>query len=75
MPPAPAASPLSRPVFDGKTLTLLNKDANLYAEAAVPGTIDQLIDTLRENYHRPLPGGRPAGGRRERCADAAGQRH
>jgi hypothetical protein len=41
--------------FDGKTLTLLNKDANLYAEAAVPGTIDQLIDTLRETYHRPLP--------------------
>lgn len=41
--------------FDGKTLTLLNKDSNLYAEAAVPGTIDQLIDTLRETYHRPLP--------------------
>jgi fumarylacetoacetase len=41
--------------FDGKTLTLFNKDANVYAEAEVPGTIDHLIDELRETYHRPLP--------------------
>ncbi len=41
--------------FDGDTLILLNRDANLYAEVSAPGSIDQLIDTLRETYHRPLP--------------------
>lgn len=43
-------------IFDGKTLTLLGKDANLYIQAEVPGTIDQLIDTLRDKFHRPVPG-------------------
>ena len=42
--------------FDGKTLTLLSKDANLYAQVEVPGTIDHLIDELRDKYHRPVPG-------------------
>jgi len=42
-------------VFDGKTLTLLGKTANLYGQAEVPGTIDQLIDELRDNG-RPVPG-------------------
>jgi hypothetical protein len=31
-------------VFDGKTLTLLGKNANLYAQIEAPGTIDQLVD-------------------------------
>ena len=43
-------------VFDGKKLTLLGKDANLYGQADVPGTIDHLIDELRDKYHRPFPG-------------------
>lgn len=43
-------------VFDGKTVTLFGKDANLYAEAEVPGTIDHLVDELRDKLHRPLPG-------------------
>lgn len=43
-------------VFDGKTLTLLGKDVKLYAQVEAPGTLDQLIDALREKYHRPLPG-------------------
>jgi hypothetical protein len=43
-------------IFDGKALTLLGKDANLYTQAEVPGTIDQLIDTLRDKFHRPVPG-------------------
>ncbi len=43
-------------VFDGKTLTLLGKSANLYAQAEVPGSLDDLIDTLRNTYHRPIPG-------------------
>jgi hypothetical protein len=42
-------------VFDGKTATLLGKNANLYAEIEAPGTIDQLVDVLRDKYHRPVP--------------------
>jgi hypothetical protein len=42
-------------VFDGKTLTLLGKNTNLYAQVAAPGTIDQLVDVLRDKYHRPVP--------------------
>ena len=42
-------------VFDGKTLTLLGKNANLYAQIEAPGTIDQLVDVLRDKYHRPVP--------------------
>jgi hypothetical protein len=43
-------------VFDGKTLTVLAKDANLYGQVDVPGTVDHLIDELRGKYHRPVPG-------------------
>ena len=43
-------------LYDGKTLTLLGKNANLYTQIAAPGTVDQLIDTLQEKYNRPLPG-------------------
>jgi hypothetical protein len=42
-------------LFDGKTLTLLGKNANLYTQISVPGTIDNLVDVLREKYKRPLP--------------------
>jgi hypothetical protein len=42
-------------LFDGKTLTLLGKNANLYTQVDVPGTVDNLVDELREKYHRPLP--------------------
>ena len=42
-------------VFDGKTLTLLGKNANLFAKAEEPGTIDQLVDVLRKKYDRPVP--------------------
>jgi hypothetical protein len=41
--------------FDGKTLLVVNRDANVYAQAELPGAIDQLIDKLRDEYHRPLP--------------------
>lgn len=43
-------------VFDGTTLTVLDRNANAYAQAEVPGSIDHLIDELREKYHRPVPG-------------------
>ena len=42
-------------VFDGKTLTVLGKDANLYTEVDVPGTVENLVDQLRDTLHRPLP--------------------
>jgi hypothetical protein len=40
--------------FDGKTLTLLGKNLNIYAQQDVPGTLDHLIDELRK-HNRPLP--------------------
>jgi len=42
-------------VFDGKTASLIGKNANFYAQAEGPGTIDQLVEELRDKYHRPLP--------------------
>jgi hypothetical protein len=42
-------------VFDGKTLSLLGKNANVYAQIEAPGTIDHLVDELRDKYHRPVP--------------------
>ncbi len=42
-------------LFDGKTLTLFGKNANLYAQVEIPGTIDHLIDQLRVKYHKTLP--------------------
>jgi hypothetical protein len=42
-------------VFDGKTLTVFGKNANVYTQVDIPGTIDHLIDELKDKYHRPLP--------------------
>jgi hypothetical protein len=43
-------------IFDGKTVTLVGKDANLYTQVEVPGSVDHLIDELRDKLQRPLPG-------------------
>lgn len=43
-------------VFDGKTLSFLGKGQNAYIQAEVPGTIDNLVDQLRDKFHRQLPG-------------------
>ena len=43
-------------VFDGKTLSILGKVQNSYVQAEVPGTIDTLIDQLRDRFQRQLPG-------------------
>jgi hypothetical protein len=43
-------------VFDGKILTMLGKNVNAYAQVDAPGTIDHLVDELRDKYHRPVPG-------------------
>lgn len=42
-------------IFDGNTLTLLGKDANLYAQVDTPGTLDHLVDELRDTYGKPAP--------------------
>jgi len=42
--------------FDGKTVTLLGKNSNMYAQVEAAGTLDQLVDVLRDKYHRPVPG-------------------
>ena len=42
-------------LFDGKTLTLFGNKKNLYTQISVPGSIDNLVDVLREKYKRPLP--------------------
>lgn len=41
--------------FDGKTLTLLGKNLNVYTQLEVPGTIDHLVNELTVTYRRPLP--------------------
>jgi len=43
-------------VFDGKTVSILGKGQNAYVQADSPGTVDNLIDTLRDKFHRQLPG-------------------
>ena len=43
-------------VYDGKTLSFLGKGQNAYIQAEAPGTIDTLIDQLRDKFHRQLPG-------------------
>ncbi|PAQ06553.1 DUF2092 domain-containing protein [Mesorhizobium temperatum] len=43
-------------VFDGKTVTLVRKDANLYGQVDIPGNVDNLVDELRNKYQRPVPG-------------------
>jgi hypothetical protein len=42
-------------VFDGKTMTISDKDARRYTQVSAPGTIDDLIDMLREKYNMPVP--------------------
>ncbi len=43
-------------VFDGKTLTVLGKNLNLYTQVDVPGTVEHLVDELREKLDKPIPG-------------------
>ncbi len=42
-------------LFDGKTLTLLGRNKNVYTQVEIPGSIDHLIDVLQHKYDRPLP--------------------
>ncbi|MBP1750733.1 MAG: putative rane protein [Deltaproteobacteria bacterium] len=42
--------------FDGKTVSVYGKHINSYAQFDSPGTIDQLIEALRQGYGVALPG-------------------
>ena len=44
-------------VFDGTTLTLLGKTVNTYTQVQEPGSVDQLVDVLRDKYGRPVAAG------------------
>ncbi|MGB5225286.1 MAG: DUF2092 domain-containing protein [Arenicellales bacterium] len=41
--------------FNGETLTILGKNLNAYTQKKIPGTVDHLIDELKDTYNRPLP--------------------
>jgi len=41
--------------FDGKTLTVFGKNLNVFTQLEIPGTVDHLIDELKDTYQRPLP--------------------
>jgi hypothetical protein len=40
---------------DGKTLTVLDRDKNVFTQIPDPGTIDQAVDLLQETYNMSLP--------------------
>jgi hypothetical protein len=42
-------------IFDGKTLTVLGKNKNVYLQVPVSASVDQLVDVLHNKYNRPLP--------------------
>jgi hypothetical protein len=42
--------------FDGKTVSVLGKNINRYAQFEGPGTVDQLIEALRMGHGVALPG-------------------
>ncbi|HET9317960.1 MAG TPA: DUF2092 domain-containing protein, partial [Vicinamibacteria bacterium] len=41
--------------FDGRTLTVLNKQQNVYATIEAPGTIDAVLDKVAEEYQVLVP--------------------
>ncbi|NUP10711.1 MAG: DUF2092 domain-containing protein [Polyangiaceae bacterium] len=43
-------------VYDGKTVTLLGKKQNMYAQADAPATIDEMIDFARDRLGVEAPG-------------------
>jgi len=43
-------------VFDGKTVTALGRDANTYTQLDAPGSVDDLIDHLKNEHNLTAPG-------------------
>ncbi len=41
--------------YDGKTLTILDRTHNWYSSAAMPSTLDDMVDTARDEYGIDLP--------------------
>jgi hypothetical protein len=44
-------------VFDGRTLTLVDRDRNVFGQAEAAGSVDQLVDRLRDDLGIAMPGG------------------
>jgi hypothetical protein len=44
-------------VYDGKMLTVNGKEKNIFAQIDAPGSVDQLITTLRDKFSVAAPGG------------------
>ena len=42
-------------VFDGNTMTIFNKDPKQYVQVTEHGTIDNMVDVIREKYNKPIP--------------------
>lgn len=42
-------------VFDGTTITILDRERELYAQADIPGTIDEAVDRVFEYYGFSVP--------------------
>jgi hypothetical protein len=51
-------------VFDGKLVTVSDKDTKNYAQIEAAGTADQLIDVLREQHRRRGSRRRPVAAKR-----------
>lgn len=43
-------------VFDGSTTTIFGKHNNIYAQTSLSGSVDKLIDWLRDEMHVAVPG-------------------
>ncbi|SCW61570.1 hypothetical protein SAMN02927900_03143 [Rhizobium mongolense subsp. loessense] len=43
-------------VYDGKTVTVLGKHTNTFAQLELPGSLDQMIDRLRAEHNIEMPG-------------------
>ena len=43
-------------VFDGKTITLNNRGSNNFAQLNSPGSVDQVVDLMRDKYSVIAPG-------------------
>ncbi|MGZ8347158.1 MAG: DUF2092 domain-containing protein [Allosphingosinicella sp.] len=42
--------------FNGQRATIVDRDGRKYAHLEVPGTVDQLVDRLRDQYSLQMPG-------------------
>jgi hypothetical protein len=42
-------------IFDGNTMTIFNKDPKQYVQVTEHGTIDNMVDVIREKYNKPIP--------------------